>query len=189
MFSPRSEVIYEKCSSEKLSQEVSLKEFEKEEKSAPEFKKEENFIPISSCVCDVRTYLGTLVSLKFLFGFVNQSSFSFSVVCTLFCRSGNHATMLNQNFTHNEFTVILILRLANPNMIGFGYKITRSKILLLFFDGSSVIFSHICTPEMDLSITGLFISKKCKHTLNTPHTLAKIQEALNITMYIELSKN
>ena len=48
MFSPRSEVIYEKCSSENLSQEVSTKEVEKEGKSAPEFKNEENFIPISS---------------------------------------------------------------------------------------------------------------------------------------------
>ena len=48
MFSPRSEVIYEKCSSENLSQEVSIKEVEKEGKSAPEFKNEENFIPISS---------------------------------------------------------------------------------------------------------------------------------------------
>ena len=48
MFSLRSEVIYEKCSSENLRQEVTIKEVEKDEKSAPEFKKKENFIPISS---------------------------------------------------------------------------------------------------------------------------------------------
>ena len=48
LFSLRSEVIYEKCSSENLPQEVSIKEVEKDEKSAPEFKNEENFIPISS---------------------------------------------------------------------------------------------------------------------------------------------
>ena len=48
MFSLRSEVIYEKCSSENLPQKVSIKEVEKDEKSAPEFKNEENFIPISS---------------------------------------------------------------------------------------------------------------------------------------------
>ena len=73
------------------------------------------------------------------------------------------SVLLYQNITHTEFTLILILRSANPNMTG-GYKITQSKILLLFFDGLSVIFNHICTPEMDLSITGLFISKKSKHT-------------------------
>ena len=48
LFSLRSEVIYEKCSSENLPQEVSIKEVEKDEKLAPEFKNEENFIPISS---------------------------------------------------------------------------------------------------------------------------------------------
>ena len=48
LFSLRSEVIYEKCSSENLPQEVSIKEVEKDEKSAPELKSEENFIPISS---------------------------------------------------------------------------------------------------------------------------------------------
>ena len=42
MFSPKSEVIYEKCSSENLSREVSLKEMKKEEQLAPESKNEEN---------------------------------------------------------------------------------------------------------------------------------------------------
>ena len=41
LFSLRSEVIYEKCSSENLPQEVSIKEVEKDEKLAPEFKNEE----------------------------------------------------------------------------------------------------------------------------------------------------
>ena len=37
---------------------------------------------IGGRVCDVRANLVTLVSLKFLFGFVNQR-FSFSLVCSL----------------------------------------------------------------------------------------------------------
>ena len=37
---------------------------------------------IGGRVCDVRADLVTLVSLKFLFGFVNQR-FSFSLVCSL----------------------------------------------------------------------------------------------------------
>ena len=54
----------------------------------------------------------------------------------------------------------------------------QSPILLLFVDGLSVIFGHICAPvmlryisgvQMDLSITRLFVSKKSKHTLITPH--------------------
>ena len=48
LFSLKGEVIYVKCSSENLPQEVSIKEVEKGENSAPEFKNEENFIPISS---------------------------------------------------------------------------------------------------------------------------------------------
>ena len=43
LFSLRSEVIYEKCSSENLPQEVSIKEVEKDEKSAPELKNEKKF--------------------------------------------------------------------------------------------------------------------------------------------------
>ena len=42
MFSPKSEVIYEKSSSENLSREVSIKEIKKEEQLAPESKNEEN---------------------------------------------------------------------------------------------------------------------------------------------------
>ena len=42
MFSPKTEVIYEKCSSENLSREVSLKEIKKDEQLAPESKNEEN---------------------------------------------------------------------------------------------------------------------------------------------------
>ena len=42
MFSPKSEVIYEKSLSESLSPEVSLKEIKKEEQLAPESKNEEN---------------------------------------------------------------------------------------------------------------------------------------------------
>ena len=38
--------------------------------------------PLGGRVCGERADLGSRVSLKFLFGFVNQS-FSFSVVCTL----------------------------------------------------------------------------------------------------------
>ena len=38
LFSLKGEVIYVKCSSENLPQEVSIKEVEKEEKSAPELK-------------------------------------------------------------------------------------------------------------------------------------------------------
>ena len=56
MSSLRSEVIYEKCSSENLPQEVSIKEVEKEEESAPEFKNEEHFIPISSRVFENQPY-------------------------------------------------------------------------------------------------------------------------------------
>ena len=56
MFSLRSEVIYEKCSSENLPQEVSIKEVEKEEKSPPEFNNEENFIPISSRLFENQPY-------------------------------------------------------------------------------------------------------------------------------------
>ena len=56
MFSLRSEVIYEKCSSVNLPQEVSIKEVEKDEKLAPEFKNEENFIPISSRFVENQPY-------------------------------------------------------------------------------------------------------------------------------------
>ena len=42
MFSPKSEVIYEKSSSENLSREVSIKEIKKDEQLAPESKNEEN---------------------------------------------------------------------------------------------------------------------------------------------------
>ena len=42
MFSPKSEVIYEKSSSENLSREVSIEEIKKDEKLAPESKNEEN---------------------------------------------------------------------------------------------------------------------------------------------------
>ena len=42
MFSPKSEVIYEKSSSENLSREVSIKEFKKDEQLAPESKNEKN---------------------------------------------------------------------------------------------------------------------------------------------------
>ena len=49
-------VIYEKCSSENLPQEVSIKEDEKDEKSAPELKSEENFIPISSRFSENQPY-------------------------------------------------------------------------------------------------------------------------------------
>ena len=42
MFSPKSEVIYEKSSSENLSREVSMKEIKKEEQLTPESKNEEN---------------------------------------------------------------------------------------------------------------------------------------------------
>ena len=42
MFSPKSEVIYEKSSSENLSREVSIKEIKKEEQLTPESKNEEN---------------------------------------------------------------------------------------------------------------------------------------------------
>ena len=38
---------------------------------------------IGGRVCDVRAVLGSLVSLKVLFGFVNQR-FSFSLVCSFF---------------------------------------------------------------------------------------------------------
>ena len=43
MFSPKSEVIYEKPSSESLSREVSIKEVTNDEQLAPESKNEENF--------------------------------------------------------------------------------------------------------------------------------------------------
>ena len=42
MFSPKSEVIYEKSSSENLSREVSIKEIKKDEQLSPESKNEEN---------------------------------------------------------------------------------------------------------------------------------------------------
>ena len=42
MFSPKSEVIYEKSSSENLSREVSIKEIKKGEQLAPESKNKEN---------------------------------------------------------------------------------------------------------------------------------------------------
>ena len=42
MSSPKSEVIYEKSSSENLSREVSIKEIKKAEQLVPEFKNEEN---------------------------------------------------------------------------------------------------------------------------------------------------
>ena len=35
----------------------------------------------------------------------------------------------------------------------------------------SVIFRCICSPQMDLSIIRLFLSRKSKNSLNTPHTL------------------
>ena len=41
-FSPKSEVIYEKSSSENLSREVSIKEINKDEQLSPESKNEEN---------------------------------------------------------------------------------------------------------------------------------------------------
>ena len=55
------------------------------------------------------------------------------------------------------------------------YSITDSS---LFFDGLPVILGHICAPvmlryisgvQMCLSISRLFVSKKSKHTLITPH--------------------
>ena len=42
MFSPKSEVIYEKSSRENLSREVSIKEIKKEEQLTPESKNEKN---------------------------------------------------------------------------------------------------------------------------------------------------
>ena len=125
---------------------------------------------IRSRVCGTRTDLGTLVSLKFLFALVNQS-----LVFHWFVPLADHnyvGFVIPKHYPHRvhlDFNPTVTR--ANPNMTN-GYEITQSKILLLFFDGLSVIFSHICTPEMDLSITGLFISRKSKHTMYTPDTLA-----------------
>ena len=46
------------------------------------------------------------------------------------------------------------------------YTITDSSVVLRWLVGD---FSSLCTTEMDLSITRLFVSKKSKHTLITPH--------------------
>ena len=46
------------------------------------------------------------------------------------------------------------------------YSITDSSVVLRWLVGD---FSSLCTTEMDLSITRLFVSKKSKHTLITPH--------------------
>ena len=72
-----------------------------------------------SC-CDVRADLGSLVSLKLLFGFGNQS-FSFSFVCSFLSITTMYVE-LHQDITYTEFTFILFSRSANTNMTIFGYK-------------------------------------------------------------------
>ena len=46
------------------------------------------------------------------------------------------------------------------------YPITDSSVVLRWLVGD---FSSLCTTEMDLNITRLFVSKKVKHILITPH--------------------
>ena len=46
------------------------------------------------------------------------------------------------------------------------YSITDSSVVLQRLVGD---FSSLCTTEIDLSITRLFVSKKSKHTLISPH--------------------
>ena len=46
------------------------------------------------------------------------------------------------------------------------YSITDSSVVLRWLVSD---FSSLCTTEMDLSITRLFVSKTSKHTLITPH--------------------
>ena len=46
------------------------------------------------------------------------------------------------------------------------YSITYFSVVLRWLVGD---FSSLCSTEMDLSITRLFVSKKSKHTLIFPH--------------------
>ena len=48
------------------------------------------------------------------------------------------------------------------------YTITDSSVVLRWLVGD---FSSLCTTEMDLSITRLFVSEKSKHTLIFPHVI------------------
>ena len=68
-------------------------------------------------VCDVRADFGSLVALKFLFGFVNRR-FSFSLVCSFYV-----GIVIPKHYPHSrEFTLFLFPPSADSNMSSSGYK-------------------------------------------------------------------
>ena len=64
-------------------------------------------------------------------------------------------------------------------------SIADSSVVLGWLVGD---LSSLCTTEMDLSITLLFVSKKSKHTLITPHGIGYSVWSSLIPSWLRLSR-